>query len=140
MVEDSEGEEDGTDADIRRWVEAEHMEAELAEEDADEEVRGGLDPLMVYDAEEAKRPLTKQRSCLMEFASDLWYYRFFVKSAGLSRFRPFSDFTGRSVPKHSAPNQTEGRLGRHPPVWGDAKLWWVWKFCGRRGKGVDAPA
>ena len=57
MVEDSEGEEDGTDADIRRWVEAEHMEAELAEEDADEEVRGGLDPLMVYDEEEAKRPL-----------------------------------------------------------------------------------
>ena len=48
MVEDSEGEEEGTDADIRRWVEAEHMEAELAEEDADEEVRGGLDPLMVY--------------------------------------------------------------------------------------------
>jgi hypothetical protein len=44
MVEDSEGEGDGTDADIRRWVEAEHMEAELAEEgaelaeeDADEE-------------------------------------------------------------------------------------------------------
>ncbi len=73
MVEDSEGEGDGADADIRRWVEAEHMEAELAEEDAelaeedaDEEVRGGPDPLMVYDAKEAKRPLTKQRSCLME--------------------------------------------------------------------------
>ena len=47
-------------------MEAEHMEAELAEEDADEEVRGGLDPLMVYDAEEATRPLNKQRSCLME--------------------------------------------------------------------------
>ena len=73
-------------------------------------------------------------------ASDLWYYRFFVKSADLSRFRPFSDFTGRSVPKNSAPNQTEGRLGRHPPVWGDAKLWWVWKIRGRRGKGVGAPA
>ena len=40
-------------------MEAEHMEAELAEEDADEEVRG-------FYAEEAKRPLTKQRSCLME--------------------------------------------------------------------------
>jgi hypothetical protein len=71
MVEDSEEEEDGTDADIRRWVEAdsEHMEAEPVEEDADEEVYnyGGLDPLMVYDAEEVKRPLAKQRSCLMEF-------------------------------------------------------------------------
>ena len=55
-------------------------------------------------------------------ASDLWYYRFLVKSADLSRFQPFSDFLGRSVPKHSAPNQKEGRLGRHPPVWGDAKL------------------
>ena len=65
MVEDSEEEEDGTDADVRRWMEAEHMEAEIEEEDADEEVRGGLDPLMVYEAEEAKRPLTKQRSCLM---------------------------------------------------------------------------
>jgi hypothetical protein len=54
--------------------------------------------------------------------SDLWYYRFLVKSADLSRFKPFSDFLGRSVPKHSAPNQKEGRLGRHPPVWGDAKL------------------
>ncbi len=70
MVEDPEEEEDGTDADTRRWVEAEHMEAEPAEKDADEEIYsyGGLDPLimMVYDAEEAKRPLTKQRSCLME--------------------------------------------------------------------------
>ena len=73
-------------------------------------------------------------------ASDLWYYRFLVKSADLSRFKPFSDFSGRSVLKHGAPNQKEGRLGRHPPVWGDAKVWWVWKFCGRRGKGVDAPA
>ena len=36
MVEDSEEEEDGTDADIRRWVEAEHMEAEHAEEDEEE--------------------------------------------------------------------------------------------------------
>ena len=72
--------------------------------------------------------------------SDLWYYRFLVKSADLSRFKPFSDFLGRSVPKHSARNQKEGRLGRHPPVWGDAKLWWVWKIRGRRGKGVDAPA
>ncbi len=52
--EDSEEEEDGTDTDVRRWMEAEHMEAELAEEDADGEVQGGLDPLMVYDAEEAK--------------------------------------------------------------------------------------
>ena len=44
-------------------------EAEFAEEDADEEVQAarGLDPLMVYDAEEVKRPLTKQRSCPMEF-------------------------------------------------------------------------
>ncbi len=41
MVEDSEDEEDGTDADIWRWVEAEHMEAELAEEDADEDSEGG---------------------------------------------------------------------------------------------------
>ena len=72
-------------------------------------------------------------------SSDLWYYRFFVKSADLSRFRPFSDFRGRSVPKHGGPNQNGGRLGRHPPVWGDAKLWWVWKIRGRRGKGVDAP-
>ena len=72
--------------------------------------------------------------------SDLWYYRFFVKSADLSRFRPFSDFRGRSVPKHGGPNQNGGRLGRHPPVWGDAKLWWVWKIRGRRGKGVGAPA
>lgn len=70
MVEDSEEEEeDGTDADIRGWAEAEHTEAEPAEADADKEVYnyGGLDPLMVYDAEEVKRPLTKQRSCLMEF-------------------------------------------------------------------------
>ena len=61
--------EDGTDADIRGWAEAEHTEAEPAEADADKEVYnyGGLDPLMVYDAEEVKRPLTKQRSCLMEF-------------------------------------------------------------------------
>jgi len=69
MVEDSEEEEeDGTDADIRGWAEAEHTEAEPAEADADKEVYnyGGLDPLMVYDAEEVKRPLTKQRSCLME--------------------------------------------------------------------------
>jgi hypothetical protein len=59
MVEDSEEEGEGTDADIRRWVEAEHMEAELEEEDADEEVRG-------FYSEEAKRPRTKQRSYLME--------------------------------------------------------------------------
>ena len=33
MVEDSEEEEeDGTDADIRRWMEAEHMESEFAED------------------------------------------------------------------------------------------------------------
>jgi hypothetical protein len=38
MLEDSEEEEDGTDADVRRWMEAEHTEAEFAEEDADEEV------------------------------------------------------------------------------------------------------
>ena len=67
MVEEEEEGEDGTDADIGRWAAAEYMEAEHAEEDAAEEVRGGLDPLMVYDAEEVKRPLTKQRSCLMEF-------------------------------------------------------------------------
>ena len=53
MIEDSEEEEDGTDADVRRWMEAEHTEAEFAEEDADEEVQAarGLDPLMVYDAD-----------------------------------------------------------------------------------------
>ena len=40
-------------ADVRRWMEAEHTEAEFAEEDADEEVQAarGLDPLMVYDAD-----------------------------------------------------------------------------------------
>jgi hypothetical protein len=27
-------------ADVRRWMEAEHMEAEFAKEDADEEVQG----------------------------------------------------------------------------------------------------
>ena len=56
MVEDSEEEEDGTDADIWRWVEAEHMEAEHAEEDADEEVRGGLEGQVPdgYDEEEAQ--------------------------------------------------------------------------------------
>ncbi len=34
-------------------MEAEHTEAEFAEEDADEEVQAarGLDPLMVYDAD-----------------------------------------------------------------------------------------
>jgi hypothetical protein len=32
-IEDSEEAEDGTDADVRRWMEAEHREAELAEED-----------------------------------------------------------------------------------------------------------
>jgi hypothetical protein len=39
------------------------------EEDADEEVQGGLEgEFMVYNAEEAtrKRPLTRQQSCLME--------------------------------------------------------------------------
>ena len=63
MVEDSEGEEDGTDADIRRWVEAEHMEAELAEEDADEEVRGELEGKVPdgYDEEEADREQTRRR-------------------------------------------------------------------------------
>jgi hypothetical protein len=37
MVEDSSEEEDGTDAEVRRWMEAEHMEAasELAKEDAE---------------------------------------------------------------------------------------------------------
>ena len=63
MVEDSEGEEDGTDADIRRWVEAELMEAELAEEDADEEVRGELEGKVPdgYDEEEADREQTRRR-------------------------------------------------------------------------------
>jgi hypothetical protein len=49
MVEDSEeDEEDGTDADVRRWrwMEDEHMEAEVAaefaEEDAAEELQGGM--------------------------------------------------------------------------------------------------
>jgi hypothetical protein len=62
MVEDSE-EEDGTDADIWRWVEAEHMEAEHAEEDADEEVRGGLEGQVPdgYDEEEAGREQRRRR-------------------------------------------------------------------------------
>ncbi len=55
MLGDSEEEEDGTSADVRRRMEAEHTEAEFAEdsEDADEEVQAarGLDPLMVYDAD-----------------------------------------------------------------------------------------
>ena len=52
MAEDSEEEdEDGTDADIRRWMEAEHMEAEFEEVGADEE--------------EAGRALTRQRVKLM---------------------------------------------------------------------------
>ena len=58
--------------------------------------------------------------------SDLWYYRFLVKSADLSRFRPLSEFRGRSTSKQGGPNRNGGRLGRHPPVWGDAKLRWVW--------------
>ena len=94
----------------------------------------GYEPLSWYDSDSES---TGPKSVI---TSDLWYYRFLVKSADLSRFQPFSDFLGRSVPKHSARNQKEGRLGRHPPVWGDAKLWWVWKIRGRRGKGVDAPA
>ena len=62
MVEDSE-EEDGTDADIRWWAEAEHMEAEHAEEDADEEVRGGLEGQVPdgYDEEEADREMRRRR-------------------------------------------------------------------------------
>ena len=68
-------------------------------------------------------PAFNQNACARVLStSDLWYYRFLVKSADLSRFKPFSDFLGRSVPKLGAPNQKEGRLGRHPPVWGDAKL------------------
>ncbi len=63
MVEDSEEEEDGTDADIRRWVEAEHMEAEHAEADADEEVRGGLEGQVPdgYDEEEADQEQKRRR-------------------------------------------------------------------------------
>ncbi len=63
MVEDSEGEEDGTDADVRRWMEAEHMEAEPAEEDADEEVRGGLEGQVPdgYDEAEADREQRRRR-------------------------------------------------------------------------------
>jgi ferric-dicitrate binding protein FerR (iron transport regulator) len=65
MVEDSEEEEDGTDADIRRWarVEAEHMEAEHAEEDADKEVREGLEGQVPdgYDEEEADREGRRRR-------------------------------------------------------------------------------
>jgi hypothetical protein len=63
MVEDSEGEKDGTDADVRRWMEAEHMEAEHAEEDADEEVRGGLEGQAPdgYDEEDADREQRRRR-------------------------------------------------------------------------------
>ena len=135
------------------------------EDDREEEMRLGVcyfseygqsadeeSPRGVYEVDSGSTTPTKSRpvpapnvracskSSPRRTTSDLWYYRFLVKSADLSRFKPFSDFLGRSVPKHGAPNQTEGRLGRHPPVWGDANLGWVRKFCGRRGKGVDAPA
>ena len=51
MVEDSEEEEeDGTDPDIRRWMEAEHMETEFVEDG---------------DEKEAGRALTRQPAELM---------------------------------------------------------------------------
>ena len=55
MVEEEEEEGDGTDADIGRWAAAEYMEAEHAEEDAAEEVRGGLEGQVPdgYDEEKA---------------------------------------------------------------------------------------
>jgi hypothetical protein len=63
MVEEEEEEGDGTDADIGRWAAAEHMEAEHAEEDADEEVRGGLEGQVPdgYDEEEADQPSDQEQ-------------------------------------------------------------------------------
>jgi hypothetical protein len=63
MVEEEEEGEDGTDADIGRWAAAEHMEAEHAEEDADEEVRGGLEGQVPdgYDEEEAAQPSDQEQ-------------------------------------------------------------------------------
>ena len=69
MVEDSEEEEeDGTDADIRRWMEAEHMETESTEKGAEAKVQEGLEGEFSdgYDEEEADRAQTRQRGCLME--------------------------------------------------------------------------
>ncbi len=53
----------GTDADIGRWAAAEHMEAEHAEEDADEAVRGGLEGQVPdgYDEEEADQPSDQEQ-------------------------------------------------------------------------------
>jgi hypothetical protein len=63
MVEEEEEGEDGTDADIGRWAAAEHMEAEHAEEVADEEVRGGLEGHVPdgYDEEEADQPSDQEQ-------------------------------------------------------------------------------
>ena len=46
-----------------RWMEAEHTEAEFAEEDADEEVRGGLEGQVPdgYDEEEADQPSDQEQ-------------------------------------------------------------------------------
>ena len=66
--EEEEEEEEGTDADVRRWMEAEHMEAESTEKGAEAEVQEGLEGEFSdgYDEEEADRAQTRQRGCLME--------------------------------------------------------------------------
>ena len=65
---EEEEEEEGTDADVRRWMEAEHMEAESTEKGAEAEVQEGLEGEFSdgYDEEEADRAQTRQRGCLME--------------------------------------------------------------------------
>ena len=68
VEEEEEEEEEGTDADVRRWMEAEHMEAEATEKGAEAEVQEGLEGEFSdgYDEEEADRAQTRQRGCLME--------------------------------------------------------------------------
>ena len=68
VEEEKEEEEEGTDADVRRWMEAEHMEAESTEKGAEAEVQEGLEGEFSdgYDEEEADRAQTRQRGCLME--------------------------------------------------------------------------
>ena len=65
---EEEEEEEGTDADVRRWMEAEHMEAESTEKGAEAEIQEGLEGEFSdgYDEEEADRAQTRQRGCLME--------------------------------------------------------------------------
>ena len=67
-VEEEEEEEEGTDADVRRWMEAEHMETESTEKGAEAKVQEGLEGEFSdgYDEEEADRAQTRQRGCLME--------------------------------------------------------------------------